>query len=885
VGSVVTLLVTDIVGSTRLWALYPEEMAENLAAHDDAIGRVVASSGGSVFKHTGDGAMALFADPSAAVKGAAEIQRVIGATTWSTPEPLSVRVAVNTGTVVERHGDVFGTPVNRTARILDFCPAGAVVVGSATAALLRDAVLDPLTLRLVGPVELRGLAEPETLHVVAGAGLVEVAPIAAPAEANLTRPLPVADEPLVGRAEELKAVMGAVLAHPVVSIVGAGGMGKTRLALEVIGDLAGEFADRVWWCDLSVATAPEAVPPVVLDALATRQAAGRSPTESICDGLAGRHALVVLDNCEHVLDVVRELVSAIRTSCPTVRVLATGREALRVRGEQVMPLSSLPVDDAVTLFVDRVLATRPDIALGPDELAAAREVCVRLDGIPLAVELAAARCRSMSPSEVSARLSDRFRLLRGGRPTNERHRTLQAAVAWSYDLLAEDERDLFDQLAVFADGCLVDGIAAVAGLDDFDALDLLDRLVARSMVVPVITPLGTRYRQLETLRQFAEDRLAERAMTIEVRDRHLGWMRGLAEAIRSTEGTPSAGSAFRRYCAEVDNMRVAVAHAIASSQRHTAVDIVADTWRCALNRPTLEAQHWFDPIEATPPWDVAIAAVVGLHGCLAFIEGDIDRIGSLVASVPSEYRYLLPVTLAWNMDELYCRGNVETSEQILARCRPRNESEARLIASQLVSCAYIRMQRDGLGPDLVESTRRLAADGVARARRLGDDIDTAWALFNLAFAHAYGGGYDVALAAASEAIALTEPLGAGFATDAARLALGLALARMSPASSRDAPQVAAMIRQSIELAREHNDRPVAANMLHSVAVLVEPYDAETAYLLKLVYRRAPGSVIPVSSPAYIPSDRQAEIEGRAAVIPFDDAVVLAVASLDRHYPA
>ena len=401
-----SLVMTDIVDSTRLWAQHEPEMAEDLEAHDRAVRDVVGELGGAVFKHTGDGAIAAFADPAAAVLAAADIQLAMSAAAWRTPDGLRVRVAVNTGAVVERDGDIFGTPVNRVARLVDLCPPGAVLVANSTAGLLTDASLSPLELRVFGRVALKGLEQPETVHALVGPGLADVGHFAGgggtPAPGSLPRP----DLPLVGRGEEAKAAWAAVLADPIVSIVGVGGMGKTRLALDVATSLAAEFADGAWWCDLSVATSPDAVAPVVLDALAIRPAAGRSPIESIRDGLAGRQALVVLDNCEHVLDVARDVAVAIRASCPTVRVLATGREALGIRGEHVIPLSSLPVDDAVTLFVDRVLDTRPDLELGVDALAAARDVCVRLDGIPLAVELAAARCRSMT-SDRGERALDR----------------------------------------------------------------------------------------------------------------------------------------------------------------------------------------------------------------------------------------------------------------------------------------------------------------------------------------------------------------------------------------------------------------------------------------------------------------------------------------------
>ena len=298
---------TDIVDSTRLWAQHEQEMAQDLEEHDRAVRDVVARRGGSVFKHTGDGAIAAFADPTAAVVAAAELQQAMSALAWRTPDGLRVRVAVNTGAVVERDGDLFGTPVNRVARLVDLCPPGAVLVANSTTGLVTASSLSLLALRPVGRVALKGLEHPETVHALVGPGLTDVTHVAGDlGTASTPGSLPRADLPLVGRGEESKAAWAAVLADPIVSIIGVGGMGKTRLALDVATGLAVEFADGAWWCDLSVATSADAVAPVILDALAARQAAGRSPIESICDGLMGRRALVVLDNCEHVVDIARE---------------------------------------------------------------------------------------------------------------------------------------------------------------------------------------------------------------------------------------------------------------------------------------------------------------------------------------------------------------------------------------------------------------------------------------------------------------------------------------------------------------------------------------------------------------------------------------------------
>jgi hypothetical protein len=317
----------------------------------------------------------------------------------------------------------------------------------------------------VGPVQLRGFAHHEAVHAVVADHLVAVGRLCdhtAPTGGGLGA-LPDTDEAMVGRGDELLAVWAALQLHHVVSIVGVGGMGKTRLATEAAAGVVHRFADGAWWCDLAAATSPDAVAPIVLSALEAQQSPGRSGVESVVDSLAGRDALVVLDNCEHVLTTARDLVRAIRRSCRDVRLLITSREALGVTGEHLIAVSSLPDDDALALFVVRAMAARPDLSVGDTQRTLAGRICSRLDGIPLAIELGAARCRSMTVVEIDRLLHDRFRLLRSGRPSVERHRTLHAAVAWSYDLLEVDERDMFDRMAVIADGSYFDGLVAMTG--------------------------------------------------------------------------------------------------------------------------------------------------------------------------------------------------------------------------------------------------------------------------------------------------------------------------------------------------------------------------------------------------------------------------------------
>ena len=405
-------------------------MAVDLVGHDELVSAAVAAAGGRVFKHTGEGVWATFDGAAASAAAAAQIQREMTSHAWLVPDGIRVRAALHSGSVHVRDGDLFGPPVNRLARLLSRCPPGAVLVSEATASLLVDGMPAGLSLHEVGQVELRDVGHSEAVHALVGEYL---AVVDADAVVGLTvvraGSLPPVDDDLVGRTSEIAAVLDAIAMHPVVSIVGVGGMGKTRLALESAA--AAALPDGVWWCDLTAATSPDAVPATVMTTIGAQQTAGRTAVESIVDHLRARHALLVFDNCEHVVDAARALVGEIRGGCDKVRLLATSREALGLRGEHVISLSSLPSDDAIGLFWIRAGEARPDLQFDEPVLAAIAEICVRLDGIPLAIELAAARCRSMAPGEIAARLDDRFRLLRGGRGGVERHRTLLAAVEWS----------------------------------------------------------------------------------------------------------------------------------------------------------------------------------------------------------------------------------------------------------------------------------------------------------------------------------------------------------------------------------------------------------------------------------------------------------------------
>ena len=508
----VTFLFTDIEGSTRRWEADPDAMRASLEAHDVVVRAAIEAHGGQVFKHTGDGMCAAFELAQAAVDAAIDAQRRLA---------LPVRMGVTSGEAEAQEGDYFGPTLNRAARVMSAGHGGQILVAGSTIELVEEIDLIDL-----GPRRLRDLSEPLQLFQVRAEGLGEEFP---PLKTVDTVPgnLPVQATSFIGRDAQVVELTSLVGTHRLVTLVGVGGVGKTRLALQVAAELAPTFFDGVWLVELAPLGDPASLPDVVATSLAVTPQAGLSVTESVAQALVGRNLLIVLDNCEHVLDAAAELVETILARTSTVSVVATSREALRLGGEHSWPVPSLEVragvaSEAVSLFVERARAVNPSFRLeDPSEVDIVTQICQRLDGIALAIELAAARMVSMSAEEVRSRLNDRFRLLSGGRRGLRRHQTLRQAVQWSYDLLDDDERRVLGCCSVFADGFDLAAIAAVAGCDDeFTMLDLVDSLVRRSLVTTEQVGGRTRYGVLETIRQFAEEQLASTGTFTDVLDAH-----------------------------------------------------------------------------------------------------------------------------------------------------------------------------------------------------------------------------------------------------------------------------------------------------------------------------------------------------------------------------
>jgi predicted ATPase/class 3 adenylate cyclase len=574
----VTFMFTDIEGSTQLWEQSPAEMKAATARHDAIVEEQVARHGGIVVRPRGEGdsRFAVFARASDAVAAATALQEALYAEVWPTARPVRVRLALHTGEADLRGGDYYGAVVNRCARLRAIAHGGQTLVSQTTGELVRGVLPGGTALRDLGEHRLKDLDRPDRVFQLLSPGLPSDFPPLRSLDL-LPNNLPLQLTSFVGREREQAEVRRLLATARLLTLTGTGGCGKTRLALQVGAELADAFADGVWFVDLAPLADPALVPQAVASALGVHEVPGRSLRETLADSLRRSDVLLILDNCEHLLDACAQLADALLRACPRLRILATSRELLGIAGENAWRVPSLTLPDArqtpavagltqydaVRLFIDRALAALPTFAVTNQNAPAVAQLCWRLDGIPLAIELAAARVRVLTVEQIAARLDDRFRLLTGGsRTALRRQQTLQAAVDWSYQLLSEAERLLLQRLAVFAGGWTLEAAEAVGTgerIAGSEVLDLLAALVDKSLVVAEGQGAHARYRLLETIRQYAGEKLLEAGKVGLVRDRHRDWYAGLAARGEPEPDGPVQEEWLGRLEAEHDNLLAALA--------------------------------------------------------------------------------------------------------------------------------------------------------------------------------------------------------------------------------------------------------------------------------------------------------------------------------------
>ena len=732
----VTLLLADVEGSTRLWETQADEMTAAVARLDQVLVDVVAARDGvrPVEQGEGDSFVIAFARAADAVACALTLQQAPLA-------PIKLRIGLHTGDIQLRdEGNYIGPTINRTSRLRDLAHGGQTVLSGATEPLVVDQLPPDVSLTDLGTHALRDLPRPERVVQLCHPDLHNDFPPLRTANAVAAERLPVQLTSFVGRQAEMKGIREALADNRLVTLTGAGGAGKTRLAVQVAAELATDFADGVWYVDLAPITDPEVVPVTVARALGLLDQPGEPTIDLLRRSIRDRRMLMLLDNCEHLLDASADLITGLLSGCPALTLLTTSREPIGVAGEVSWRVPSLSLtDEAIELFADRARRTKPDFRVTAANADTVTEICRRLDGLPLAIELAAARVRALSPTELLTSLHDTFRLLTGGaRTAVRRQQTLRASVDWSHALLSEPEQALFRRLAVFYGGFDIDAAQAVGGGERYQVLDQLTLLVDKSLVIADDSPHGTRYRLLETVRQYAQEKLHESREGNDVRIRHRDHYTAMA-ALLGAQADSDHQRRIEQAETELDNLRAAFAWSRESSDTELAMALASALLPLWLSRGLMqEGRNWL----------VAVLTDADNEN----VEASAERAKASVVRVVLESFRAMTVDL-------------DDAERTLAAARELGDPA--LVARALTACG-LRAADDR------ESSVAYFAEAAALARDSGDSW---WLGQTLALESMYAllFGEPVAIpVAAEEALRIADSIGDKFVSRQCRYILGWA---------------------------------------------------------------------------------------------------------------
>jgi predicted ATPase/class 3 adenylate cyclase len=769
---IVGLLFTDIEGSTRLWEQDAERMRLALARHDELSRAAVESSRGNVVKMMGDGMCASFADPVDAVNAALALQQALAERDDVPGATLRLRCGLHVGAVEHRAGDLFGSAVNRAARIMCLAHGGQVLLSQPVAAMVRDRLPMDASLRDLGTVRLRDLASPEQVFQLVHPSLrVEFPALRAVEQTpnNLPRP----STSFVGREAERVEVRGLLAQHRLVTLAGPGGVGKTRISLEVAQELLPAFPDGIWFVDLAPLSEVQLVAEAVAGILGLPQGAAGSPLPNLAAFLADKKTLLVLDNCEHLVTACAELADAVIRGCPGVVLIASSREALAVPGEHVCRIESLSVPApaepvtadtalrhaAVRLFADRARAASARFALTDGNAATIVEICRRLDGIPLAIELAAPRVALLAPEQILSRLDDRFRILTGGaRTLLPRQQTLHATIEWSYNLLTEQEKALLARLAVFAGGATMDAAReACSGppVEEEAVFDAVASLVDKSLVIVDFAHREPRYRMLESTRQFALEKLRERGEETWHR-RHADWLARLFDRGDQAWPVTRTDAWLETHAPEIENLRASLEWSFGpGGDADLGVALFAATGPFWIQLSLQgEFRRWLKLAVAalSDRIPARIAARVWLSHAQAGSPGNPEFIASAVRSI----------ALARAADDAALLGRALTHASYLERSRDPVAADARLNEAEQVlrplgPTKWLAALLNVLGGAAhlrgdVPASRAYYAEAIEIARELGDWLGYAAPAFNLVDDEFNAGRTDIAIVEAGKLI-------------------------------------------------------------------------------------------------------------------------------------
>jgi predicted ATPase/class 3 adenylate cyclase len=773
----VTFLLTDIEGSTRLWETVAEAMEVALEQHNRLLSTVIEGQGGVVVTSRGEGDsfFAVFPSTVAAVEAAGACQLRLGSEPWPAGAALRVRMGLHTGEARTRGSDrIDHAPINRCARVKAAAHGGQVLLTKTAHDLVGGRLGGGFRLKRLGEFRLRDLAEPELIYQLTHADLpADFPPIRTLAERTGNLPLQVSS--FIGRARELEQTTVAVSGTRVVTLTGPGGVGKTRLALQSAAQVAPRFGDGAWLCELAPIRDPAGVDDAVAAVFSVTARAGQGIRETLVEFLRSKNLLLVLDNCEHLIEGAAALAETLAQSCERLVILATSREALGIDGERLVPVPPLGLPgadadaeaigqaEAVRLFVDRAAAVKPGFQVTAENAAAVAAVVRRLDGIALAIELAAARVPTMTAAELARRLERSFTVLAAGRRgAVARHQTLRAAIDWSFGLLSGHEQAVLARLAVFAGGATLEAVEAVCGGEGIDpgaVFELLAALVARSLVVAEEKGLETRYRLLETIRQYGEEYLDQAGETERWRARHAGYYADLLGWVREHAHDPNQEVFWAvRLGAEQDNLLAAWSWAIGTGNAGTAFEILAGFAPCEV---------W-----TTYPLKLAGEAALGLPG----------------ATEHPGY----PLALAVSAVFASIRADVTGAEELCRRAAEangrQNPPDWRVEASVCAACSNIAAASGAF-----TDAARFAEQAAGLSRAGGDLADASVELAGAVAYHVLAGDAPRGVPLAREALELARQVGAAALIATALLEVGASVAETDPDQAR------ACLRESREL--------------------------------------------------------------------------------------